>query len=139
MLNTLPFRIYDWDFVLSDVDRYQIENLLWIRTSAFQDRVKSHRIEFSEVNDVELGKAILAKCESELRSGKVVETEVVSNDKSRLIIGLGSQLKSNLERRLSFESSTSFRLYSWLRSRVSRRNPAIKYQNWASSAGRQTS
>jgi hypothetical protein len=133
-------RITDWDFVLCEIDRHQIENLVWLGTASFAADVKSVKLEIDQVNDRELGKAYQARCRTELASRKVIETVVIAASKRDLIVGFGKRLRTDIEKRLALEASVIYRFFHLVRRGIRRLGTGDAIQHpWLRNRSQQTS
>ena len=109
-------KIKDRDKVLTDVDLYQVENMIWLRIAPVNDNVKWVKFEIGRLGNDRYGREHVVQISTKLRSGKVVETCTTRISKAAALVASVDQMKVVVERRLRFESGWFFRSTCWITS-----------------------
>lgn len=113
MKNPIPIKIYDWDFVLSAIDRHQIENLIWLQVSPHIESVVSVKFEIVEYMQEDGTQVYRARCFTNLRSCKTLESIAFAPTKVDAIVELGKQLRADVNERVRYESTAVYRGLHW--------------------------
>ncbi len=111
MNTSIPIRIKDVNRVLSELDRLQIKNMVWLQLYSLEQHVFSVTFEVAVIE--ESGEAsFMTTSTTELESGAIVETTSTADSKVDSIVAIGQKLWKNVNRRVRLEQSMLYRFTS---------------------------
>lgn len=120
MQHPIRMKIIDQQSVLTELDRHQVENMIWLCFAPFQQNIDWVKLVVSSLSHPGLGHKHVVQSVVKLASGKVVESSSTGNFKGSVLMSSIDLLKDLAEKRMRFESGWLYRCLVSIRSRIRR-------------------
>ena len=109
-----PLRIVDESRLLSDLDLFQIERIVWLRLASVEHRVRSVKLKVSiEIDSPDHLFAI--ELHTKLDSGHTVVTYSKKRTVGAVVLGSAARMARQVSRRIKYESSLLYRFANSLK------------------------
>lgn len=101
----VSIQIIDPKSVLTDADRHQIENMIWLRLSPFKETISRVNFKIRRLDHGRLGREHSLTITTKLKSGHRVKSFATRVSKAAVVMAGIDHMKVAVERRVRFESS----------------------------------
>ena len=103
-------RFIDRNSVLSEMDQFQLESMVWLKLAPIKQHIRSVRFEISQSEQELYGYQHSVRITTKLASGSVVETRLTRVCKEAAFMASVHEMKTMVQNRIRFETSWPFRL-----------------------------
>jgi hypothetical protein len=110
MTTQYKFGIIDKLSTLNDLDRYQVENIAWLRLASVEKQVRRAYFKITPEPNSEFDRQYRAEWAVELKSGQVVKTLLSKATIGAAVIRSAEQMGDKVARRVAFEGTWAFRV-----------------------------
>ena len=114
------FRIVDKLSALSELDRYQVESIAWLRLASFEEGVRRVCFRITPQFNPKFECQYRAEWVVELASGRMVTTRLSKITVGAAVIQSAQEMSEKVSRRIAFERSWMFRICNAARETLSR-------------------
>ena len=107
----IRIRIFDPYAVLSELDHYQIENMLWLKLAPFELQLKSVQLEVTKVNPNRYGQKHVVEIRVLMQSGTQLECCSMRVSKGAALMASLDEVQPLVRRRVQVEASWLYRVF----------------------------
>jgi hypothetical protein len=104
------FRIVDRLTVMTDLDRFQVERIAWLRLADIESHIRSVRFDIGPQLNSEFDCEYRGVWLVKLKSGRVVKSRTTGSSVGQIVLTSSDYMERKVARRVKFEATTLARL-----------------------------